>query len=160
MATKSKRCVGSEKEKDSTQYYHELARIAGAEALAIAETFKGNPQRFRIHNGIFMDVEISKQDIKTIVHKNITDEEFNLMKNEAAKDIRGFLENATYEGWAEVKKGKHPESAFFVYYSEKEKRKLVLCVRKISDAKRFKPYAIIPYEVFEIAHTITKGIPL
>ncbi|MBR5908133.1 MAG: hypothetical protein IKZ50_07075 [Bacteroidales bacterium] len=161
MATKSKRSVGSEKEKDSTQYYYEMARKARAEALAIADTFKGNPQRFRIHNVIFMDVEVSKQDIKTIVSKDTGDAKFNFIKNEAAKDIKGFLEKAIYEGWAEVIKGKHPESAFFVYYSKRSRRKMTLCVRKIIDIQRFKPYAIIPYiKLKKRLKEIKKGIPL
>lgn len=86
------------KEKD---YYLESKRLR-KEALEIAETYKGNPKRFSISNGIEMDVEITKSDIKTIVSKNTQDNLFNAVKNAWAKNLEGYLRGATYEGWRET----------------------------------------------------------
>ena len=61
-------------------YYLESKRLR-KEALEIAETYKGNPKRFSISNGIEMDIEITKSDIKTIVSKNTQDNLFNAVKN-------------------------------------------------------------------------------
>ena len=73
--------------------------------------------RFVVTNVITMDVEITKSDLKTIVSKNTQDNRFNAFKNKVAQDIRGFLEKSVYEGWREVIPGKHPETAFFAYFS-------------------------------------------
>ena len=163
MATKSKskRSAGSENKKDSMQYYHEMARKARAEALAIADTFKDKPQRFRICNGIIMDVEVTKADIKTILGKNLDDEKFNYIKNKIAQDIHGFLTIAKYEGWAEVQPNKHPECIYFVYYSKRNRRKVVLCVRKMRKTCVFKPYAIVSPIILKTKRIkIKKGTPL
>ena len=61
MATKSKRCVGSEKEKDSTQYYDEMARKARAEALELANKYKLSPLTFEITNVIKMKVQVTQE---------------------------------------------------------------------------------------------------
>ncbi|MBO4692416.1 MAG: hypothetical protein J5604_06535 [Bacteroidales bacterium] len=161
MAIKSKRCVGSEKEKDSTQYYYEMARKARAEALELANKYKLSPLTFEITNVIKMKIQVTKTDIRTIVGKNTSDDRFNWAKNETAKDIKAFLENAKYEGWADVLPGKHPESVYFVYYSKRKRRKLVLCVRKVKDLDVYKPYAIISHADFKSGKAkIKKGTPL
>lgn len=49
-------------------YYKESKRIR-TEVLQEAEFLKDNPMRFTVTNGITMDVEITKSDLKTIVSK-------------------------------------------------------------------------------------------
>ena len=100
-------------------------------------------------NGITMDVEVTKSDLKTIVSKNTQDNRFNAFKNKVAQDIRGFIEKAKYEGWREVIPGKHPETAYFAYFSRELGAKAYLCVRRIKNTGLFKPYAIIDQTMFD-----------
>ena len=72
-------------------YYKESKRIK-REVLQLAELLIGNPMRFTISNGITMDVEITKSDLKTIVSKASHDNKFNAIKNALAKDIPAFKE--------------------------------------------------------------------
>ena len=129
-------------------YYQESKRIRN-EVLQLAEQLKDHPLRFIITNGITMRVEITKTDLKTIVSKNTQDNRFNAFKNKIAQDIRGFLEKSVYEGWREVIPGKHPETAFFAYFSRELGGKAYLCVRKIKNTELFKPYAIIDQKTFD-----------
>lgn len=129
-------------------FYAESRRLR-AETLLIADTLKDNPLRFTIENGIIMEVEITKSDLKTIVSKNTQDNRFNAFKNKIAQDLPGFLKKAKYEGWREVVSGKHPETAFFAYYSRELGSKAYLCVRKIKNTGLFKPYAIIDQQTFD-----------
>lgn len=128
-------------------YYIESKRIR-SEVLAMAEKLKDNPLRFTISNGITMDVEITKSDLKTILSKNVRNNKFNAIKNALAKDIRGYLEKAEYLGWRPVAEGKHVESAYFAYYSRELGCKTFLCMRKLEDGNIFKPYAIIDEHTF------------
>jgi uncharacterized protein YktA (UPF0223 family) len=130
------------------EYYIESKRIRN-EVLAMAEALKEHPLHFTITNGITMNVEITKSDLKTIVSKNTQDNRFNAFKNKVAQDIRGFLEKSIYEGWREVIPGKHPETAFFAYFSRELGGKAYLCVRKIKNTGLFKPYAIIDQKTFD-----------
>ncbi len=140
--------------------YYAKSKEARAEALKVADFYKEKPLRFIIDNVIKMDIEVTKSDIKTIVSKNSNDDEFNFIKNKEAKDIRGFIKKAKYEGWSKIKDGKHIESAYFVYYSKKKKRKMILCIRKIIKTGRYKPYAIVDNETFKHdVSTIKKGTP-
>ena len=119
------------------------------EVLQLAEQLKHNPLRFSLTNGITMNVEITKSDLKTIVSKNTQDNRFNAFKNMLARDIKGFIEKATYEGWRSVIPGKHPETAFFAYFSRELGGKAYLCIRKIKNTGLFKPYAIIDQKTFD-----------
>ena len=56
---------------------------------------------------------------------------------------------SVYEGWREVIPGKHPETAFFAYFSRELGGKAYLCVRKIKSTGLFKPYAIIDQKMFD-----------
>ena len=123
-------------------YYNESRRLR-AETMLIADSLRECPLRFTITNGIVMEVEITKSDLKTIVSKNTQNNRFNAFKNKMAQDIRGFIEKSQYEGWREVIPGKHPETAFFAYFSRELGAKAYLCVRKIKNTGLFKPYAII-----------------
>ena len=118
--------------------------------MLMADSLKDAPIRFRITNGIEMDIEITKSDLKTIVSKNTQNNRFNAFKNKLAQDIKGFLEKAHYEGWREVVPGKHPETAYFAYYSRELGTKAYLCVRKIKNTGLFKPYAIIDQDMFDV----------
>lgn len=95
-----------------------------------------------------MDVEISYSDIKTIVSKNTKDNRFNAFKNALAKNVRGFIENGKYLGWRDTIEGKHSETAYFVYYGRGKIEKAFLCLRKMKDGGKFKPYAIIDERTF------------
>jgi hypothetical protein len=132
-------------------FYIESKRIR-REVLKMAESLKGNPLRFTISNGITMDVEITKSDLKTVLSKNVRSNKFNAIKNALAKDIRSYLEKAEYIGWRPVAEGKHMESAYFAYYSRELGCKTFLCMRKLEDGNIFKPYAIID------EHTFNAGI--
>lgn len=141
-------------------YYTESRRLR-EETLVIAETLKDNPLHFTITNGITMNVEVTKSDLKTIVSKNTQDNRFNAFKNKIAQDIKGFIEKARYEGWREVKPGKHPETAYFAYYSRQLDSKAYLCIRKIKNTGLYKPYAIIDQAMFDAeASVLKKGKPL
>lgn len=136
------------KRRTDEDYYIESKRYR-EEVLQIADTLKNNPLRFTITNVITMDMEITKSDLKTVVSKNTQDNRFNAFKNKLAQDIRGFIEKATYEGWREVIPGKHPETAYFAYFSRKFGTKAYLCVRRIKNTGLFKPYAIIDQKTFD-----------
>ena len=140
-------------------YYQESKRLR-AEAIAKAEPLKLNPLHFMITNGIKMEVEVTKTDIKTIVSKNTSDNKFNAVKNALARDIRGYFRKATYLGWKAVQRGKHPETAYFVYFSRTLGANTYLCVRKMKQRNIYKPYAIIDDKTFmaEIG-SLQKGQP-
>ena len=129
-------------------YYIE-SKTLRAEVMQIADTLKNCPMRFTVTNGIRMDVEVTKSDLKTIASKNTQDNRFNAFKNKLAQDIKGFIEKAKYEGWREVIPGKHPETAYFAYFSRELGEKAYLCIRKISNTGLFKPYAIIDQKTFD-----------
>ena len=132
-------------------FYIESKRIR-SEVLQMADNLKAHPMRFTITNGITMEVEITKSDLKTILSKNVRNNQFNAIKNALAKDIRGYLEKAEYLGWRPVAEGKHMESAYFAYYSREFGCKTYLCMRRLADGDIFKPYAIID------EHTFNAGI--
>lgn len=88
-------------ERTEEEYYNESRRLR-EETMLMADALRDKPLRFTITNGITMDVEITKSDLKTIVSKNTQNNRFNAIKNKLAQDIRGFIEKAEYEGWREV----------------------------------------------------------
>ena len=128
-------------------YYLESKRIRN-EVLQLAEQLKGHPLRFIITNGITMRVEITKNDLKTIVSKNVSDNKFNAIKNALAKDISGYLEKAEYLGWRPVAEDKHSESAYFAYFSRELGCRTILCMRRMTDGDIYKPYAIVNEHTF------------
>ena len=134
-------------------YYIESKRLR-TEVLQQAELLKDAPLRFTITNGITMNVEITKSDLKTIVSKNVADDKFNAIKNALAKDIPGYLEKAEYLAWRPIAEDKHFESAYFAYFSRELGCKTIMCMRKLHDSGTYKPYAIINEHTFE--HSITE----
>lgn len=106
---------------------------AAAEVLQEAEFLKGNPMRFTISNGITMEVEITKSDLRTLVGKSTRSNKFNAIKNALARDIVGYLNKAEYLGWRTVIEGKHPETVYFAYYSRELGAKTILCLRRMAD---------------------------
>ena len=136
------------KQRTEEDYYIESRRLR-EETMRMADELKDHPMRFIVTNVITMDVEITKSDLKTIVSKNTQNNRFNAFKNKVAQDIRGFLEKSKYEGWREVIPGKHPETAYFAYFSRKLGEKAYLCVRKIKNTGLYKPYAIIDQKMFD-----------
>jgi hypothetical protein len=141
-------------------YYKESKRIK-KEVLQQAELLIGNPMRFTISNGITMDVEITKSDLKTIVSKASRDNKFNAIKNALAKDIPAFLLKSEYIGWRTVKEGKHEESAYFAYFDRKVGIRTILAMRKMKNGGPFKPYAIIDQYTFnESIGELKQGTPL
>ena len=136
------------KQRTEEDYYNESRRLR-AETMLMADSLRDNPLRFTVTNGITMDVEVTKSDLKTIVSKNTQDNRFNAFKNKVAQDIRGFIEKSNYEGWREVIPGKHPETAYFAYFSRELGAKAYLCIRKIKNTGLFKPYAIIDQAMFD-----------
>lgn len=140
-------------------YYKESKRIR-AEVLQEAEFLKGNPMRFTVSNGITMDVEITKSDLRTLVGKSTRSNKFNAIKNALARDIVGYLNKAEYLGWRTVIEGKHPEAVYFSYYSRELCARTILCMRRMADGGMYKPYAIISQEMFDAeVKNLKKGTP-
>lgn len=140
-------------------YYKESKRIR-AEVLQEAEFLKGNPMRFTISNGITMEVEITKSDLRTLVGKSTRNNKFNAIKNALARDIVGYLNKAEYLGWRTVIEGKHPEAAYFAYYSRELGARTILCMRRMADGGMYKPYAIISQQMFDAeVKNLKKGTP-
>jgi hypothetical protein len=140
-------------------YYKESKRIR-AEVLQEAEFLKGNPMRFTISNGITMEVEITKSDLRTLVGKSTRSNKFNAIKNALARDIVGYLNQAEYLGWRTVIEGKHPEAAYFAYYSRELGARTILCMRRMADGGMYKPYAIISQQMFDAeVKNLKKGTP-
>ena len=140
-------------------YYKESKRIR-AEVLQEAEFLKGNPMRFTISNGITMDVEVTKSDLRTLVGKSTRSNKFNAIKNALARDIVGYLNKAEYLGWRTVIEGKHPEAAYFAYYSRELGARTILCMRRMADGGMYKPYAIISQQMFDAeVKNLKKGTP-
>ena len=116
--------------------------------------------RFTITNEITMDVEITKSDLRTIVGKSTKSNKFNAIKNALARDLPGFLSKAEYLGWRSVIVGKHPEAAYFSYYSRELGARTILCMRKMADGGIYKPYAIISQAMFDAeVKNLKKGTP-
>ena len=148
------------KKRTSEDYYNESKRIR-KEVLQLAELLKGNPLRFSITNGITMNVEITKSDLKTIVSKASRDNKFNAVKNALAKDIRSYLQKGDYLGWRTVKEGKHEECAYFTYFNRKIGVRTILAMRKMKNGGPYKPYAIIDQFTFDASvGELKKGTPL
>ena len=94
------------KKRTEDDFYRESKRLR-MEVLEMAESLKAEPMRFTITNGIRMNVEITKSDLKTIVSKASRDNKFNAIKNALAKDIPSYLKKGEYLGWRYVQEGKH-----------------------------------------------------
>ena len=65
----------------SDDYYYRESKRLRAEVLQLADTLKGQPIRIVVENGITMEVEITKSDLRTIVSKASRDNKFNAIKN-------------------------------------------------------------------------------
>ena len=141
-------------------YYQENKRLRN-EVLLQAETLKGNPLRVHVDNGIRIEVEITKTDLKTIVSKASRDNKFNAIKNALAKDIPSYLRKSEYLGCRTVSEGKHGESAYFAYFDRKIGVRTILAMRKMKNGGSYKPYAIIDEHAFEATvGELQKGTPL
>jgi len=140
-------------------YYYQESKRLRHEVLQQAEALKGNPLRVLIDNGIKMEVEITKSDLRTLVGKNTQSNKFNAIKNALARDIVGYLNKAEYLGWRAVIKGKHPEAAYFAYYSRALGATTILCMRRMADGGKYKPYAIISQQMFNAeVRNLQKGV--
>ena len=155
------RTFACEMEKRASEDYYKESKRIREEVLQQADSLIGNPLRFTITNGITMEVEITKSDLKTIVSKASRDNRFNAIKNALAKDIPGFLKKSEYIGWRTVKEGKHEESAYFAYFDRDLGVRTVLAMRKMKNHGPYKPYAIIDKFSFEATiGELKKGTPL
>ena len=155
------RTFASEMDKRTSEGYYKESKRIREEVLQQADSLIGNPLRFTITNGITMEVEITKSDLKTIVSKASRDNKFNAIKNALAKDIPGFLKKSEYIGWRTVKEGKHEESAYFAYFDRDLGVRTVLAMRKMKNHGPYKPYAIIDKFSFEATiGELKKGTPL
>ena len=140
-------------------FYRESKRLR-KEVLQMADALKNTPLRFTITNEITMEVEITKSDLRTIVGKSTKSNKFNAIKNALARDIPSYLSKAKYLGWRSVIVGKHPETAYFSYYSRELGAKTILCMRKMADGGIYKPYAIISQTMFDAeVKNLKKGTP-
>lgn len=144
----------------SEDYYYKESKRLRAEVLQQAESLKGQPHRVVVENGITMEVEVTKSDLRTLVGKSTRDNKFNAIKNALARDIIGYLNKSEYLGWRSVIEGKHPEAAYFAYYSRELGVRTILCMRRMTDSGLYKPYAIISQEMFEAeVRNLQKGTP-
>ena len=141
-------------------YYYKESKRLRKEVLQQADALKGCPLRVIIENGITMDVEVTKSDLRTLVGKSTRSNKFNAIKNALARDIIGYLNKAEYLGWRTVIEGKHPEAVYFAYYSRELGARTILCMRKMSDGGIYKPYAIISQQMFDAeVSNLKKGTP-
>lgn len=129
-------------------YYAESRRLR-AVVMDMAKGLIDHPMTFSIYNGIFMNVEVTNSDLRSIANKNTRNNKFNAIKNALAMDLQGYLEKAEYLGWRPTIEGKHIESAYFAYFSRELGCKTILCMRKMKEGQVFKPYAIIDQYTFE-----------
>ena len=147
------------REQSDDYYYRESKRLR-AEVLQLADTLKGQPIRIVVENGITMEVEITKSDLRTLVGKSTRSNKFNAIKNALARDIISYLNKAEYLGWRTVIEGKHPEAAYFAYYSRELGARTILCMRRMADGGMYKPYAIISQQMFDAeVKNLKKGTP-
>ena len=147
--------------KRNEEYYYQESKRLRAEVLQQADALKHNPLRLVIDNGIKMNVEITKSDLKTIVSKASRDNKFNAIKNALAKDIPSFLRKSQYLGWRTVMEGKHEESAYFAYFDREIGVRTILVMRKMKNGGPYKPYAIVDEHAFEATiNELKKGTPL
>ena len=152
-------CIKMSRDYSEDYYYKESKRLR-AEVLQQAEFLKGQPLRVVVENGITMEVEVTKSDLRTLVGKSTRDNKFNAIKNALARDIIGYLNKSEYLGWRSVIEGKHPEAAYFAYYSRELGVRTILCMRRMTDSGLYKPYAIISQEMFEAeVRNLQKGTP-
>ena len=148
------------KKRTEDDFYRESKRLR-MEVLQMADALKEEPMHFTITNGIKMNVEITKSDLKTIVSKASRDNKFNAIKNAMAKDIPSYLKKGEYLGWRYVQEGKHEESAYFAYFDRDLGVRTILAMRKMKNGGPYKPYAIIDQYAFENnIGELQKGTPL
>ncbi len=108
-----------------------------------------------------MNVEVTNSDLRNLANKNTRNNKFNAIKNALAMDIQGYLEKAEYLGWRPTIEGKHIESAYFAYFSRELGCKTILCMRKMKDGQKYKPYAIIDQYTFNASiNELQKETPL
>jgi hypothetical protein len=144
----------------SDDYYYRESRRLRAEVLQLADALKAQPLRTVVENGITMEVEVTKSDLRTLVGKSTRSNKFNAIKNALARDIIGYLNKAEYLGWRTVIEGKHPEAAYFAYYSRELGARTILCMRRMADGGMYKPYAIISQQMFDAeVKNLKKGTP-
>ena len=141
-------------------YYAESLRLR-AVVINKAKELIDHPMKFTIYNGIFMNVEVTNSDLRSLVNKNTRNNKFNAIKNALAMDIQGYLEKAEYLGWRPTIEGKHIESAYFAYFSRKLGCKTILCMRKMKEGMMYKPYAFIDQYTFDVkVSDLKKETPL
>ena len=129
-------------------YYAESKRLR-AEAMANAEKLTNRPLIFKINKGFEMVVEVTKTDIKTLVSKNTPDNKFNAIKNALLRDIEGYLKKSTYVGWRNTDPEKHDETAYFSYFNRTLGANTYLCLRKMKNTNRYKPYSVESQWMFD-----------
>jgi hypothetical protein len=128
-------------------YYADSRRLR-AVVMDMAKELIGHAISFTVYNGIVMNVEVTNSDLRNLANKNTRNNKFNAIKNALAMDIQGYLEKAEYLGWRPTIEGKHIESAYFAYFSRELGCKTILCMRKMKDGQKYKPYAIIDQYTF------------
>jgi hypothetical protein len=130
------------------------------ETLDWANSITKKPINFRVTNGIEMDVEVSKSDIKRLVIKSTDDAKFNAIKNKLAQDVKGYIKKAKYVGWRETEPNKHFESAYFVYYNRTLGANTYLSLRRMKNSNIYKPYMIMDEKTFNAnKHKIKTKMP-
>lgn len=141
-------------------YYAESLRLR-AVVINKAKELIDHPMKFTIYNGIFMNVEVTNSDLRSLANKNTRNNKFNAIKNALAMNIQGYLEKAEYLGWRPTIEGKHIESAYFAYFSRELGCKTILCMRKMKQGMMYKPYAFIDQYTFDInVSDLKKETPL
>ena len=121
--------------KRSEDYYYIESKRLRTEVLQLAESLKGQPLKVVVVNGITMEVEVTKSDLRTLVGKSTRNNKFNAIKNALARDIIGYLNKAEYLGWRTVVEGKHPEAAYFAYYSRELGARTILCKQRLPNSR-------------------------
>ena len=135
----------------------ESQQIANAQILENASSQIGS---YTFTNEISGTYEVTRKDLRNLIHKIGQDKDLAEIKTEVANNIRSIVETGEYVGWSAPDDGKHPEVAYFAYYSKELSKKVYLGMRFMKSEKTFKPYAIYSEDGFkERVNKIEKGKP-
>ncbi len=131
--------------------------IANSQILEGASSQIGS---YTFTNEISGTYEVTKKDLRNLIHKIGQDKDLAEIKVEVANNIRSIVETGEYVGWSIPDKGKHTDVAYFAYYSKELSKKVYLGMRFMKSEKTFKPYAVYSEDGFkQRVNKIEKGKP-
>lgn len=131
--------------------------VAENDTLSLASSQIG---RYELNNTISGEYEITKKDLRGIIHKIGGDKGLSEIKETVVTNIRNVIENGDYLGWDSPDNGKHEEVAYFAYFGKEIGRKVYIGLRFMRSERLFKPYAVYSEDGFkERRQRIREGVP-